>query len=70
MVERKGSVRRVHGLTTTGPLQEAHIFGARSFRNFLQRGDDPRLRWARIYLATVLADTLKPNLASSAWIRF
>src|SRR5215470_6087234 len=37
-------------------------------RNDHQRQDGPR-RWVRcIYLATVLAETLNPSLASSAWI--
>jgi hypothetical protein len=49
---------------------QAQIFGACCFRNFLQPGDDPQLRCGRVYLATVLADTLNPNLANSAWIRF
>src|SRR5262245_22821107 len=37
-------------------------------QEYRQRHDGPR-RWVRcIYLATVLAETLKPSLASSAWI--
>src|SRR5215468_10487302 len=37
-------------------------------RNDRQLEDGPR-RWVRcIYLATVLAETLNPSLASSAWI--
>src|SRR5215468_6471751 len=41
---------------------------AMCLRNDRQREDGPR-RWVRcIYLATVLAETLNPSLASSAWI--
>jgi hypothetical protein len=44
--------------------------GAWRFRNSRQLGLGSRLSRARIYFATVLAETLNPNLANSAWIRF
>jgi hypothetical protein len=51
--------------------KKAHMFDAWSFRNVRQRTEGPRSWCAvRMYLATVLADTLNPNLASSACIRF
>jgi hypothetical protein len=39
-------------------------------RNSGQPGLGPRLCRAPIYFATVLAETLNPNLANSVWIRF
>jgi hypothetical protein len=56
---------RLNAEKIPGPL-----FDARSFRNFRQPGEGPREERKRIYLAAVPADTLKPNLADSAWIRF
>src|SRR5215510_4279278 len=47
---------------------QAQISEPCCLRNDRQREDGPR-RWVRcIYLATVLAESLNPSLASSAWI--
>ena len=56
-------------LDNDGPITEKYSVRA-ALGIFLQPGDGLRLRCGRIYLATVLADTLNPNLANSAWIRF
>ncbi len=54
----------------TQKKSQAQVSLACDTRNFRQPGEGP-LSWIpRMYLATVRAETLKPNLASSAWIRF
>ena len=53
-------------IVRTQKKSHAHIFDSCRFRNSRHPGDGPRL-WRRLmYLATVLAETLNPNLASSA----
>jgi hypothetical protein len=50
-------------------LIESHISDSCRFRKSRYPGDGARLWRGRMYLATVRAETLNPNLASSAWIR-
>ena len=47
-----------------------HMLDSWRFKNFRQPEDGPRPCREFIYFATVLAETVKPSLADSAWIRF
>ena len=61
-------VQRSKGYVWTQKKSHAQTADACCLRNDRQREEGPR-RWVGcIYLAIVLAETLKPSLASSAWI--
>jgi hypothetical protein len=66
----KENVKRFERIVRTQKKSQAQMSGAWRFRNSRQPGFGPRLCQARIYFVTVLAETLNPNLANSAWIRF
>ena len=60
--------REVSGIAPFGRTKIASPNVRCSAKNSRQLGDGP---WcARMYLATVLAETRNPNLANSAWMRF